>query len=76
MRCLKRNGKLFFLNAQLSRLQATASRPLSDTTEKLKQLYLERMSIYQETADVVVPDMATPQEEATYIISKRKDLIL
>ena len=76
VRCLKRNGKLFFLNAQLSRLQATASRPLSDTTEKLKQLYLERMSIYQETADVVVPDMATPQEEATYIISKRKDLIL
>ena len=76
VRCLRRNGKLFFLNAALSRLQATNSRPLSDTEEKLKRLYAERMPVYQKTADVIVPDMAAPQEEANYIISKRKDLIL
>ena len=34
VRCLKRNGTLFFLNADLSRLQATDDRPLSDTQEK------------------------------------------
>ena len=76
VRCLKRNGRLYFLNAELSRLQATDSRPLSDTDEKLKRLYAERMPIYGRTADVVVPDMTQPQKEAIYITTKRKDLIL
>lgn len=75
VRCLKRNGKLFFLNADLSRLRATDSRPLSDTYEKLARLYAERMHIYQETADVTVPDLATPKAEADEIITKRKELI-
>ena len=74
--CLKRNGRLYFLNAELSRLQATDSRPLSDTVEKLKRLYAERMPIYQKSADVVVPDLASPREEANFITMKRKDLIL
>lgn len=76
VRCLKRNGRLFFLNADVNRLSATHSRPLSDTAEKLKGLYRERMPIYLKTADVAVPDLALPQEEAEYIITKRKDLIL
>ena len=76
VRFLKRNGRLYFLNAELSRLQATNSRPLSDTVEKLKRLYAERIPIYQKSADVVVPDLAEPQEEAKYITTKRKDLIL
>lgn len=76
VRCLKRNGKLFFLDAALSRLQATDDRPLSDTWEKLARLYDQRKSIYQATADAVVPDRATPQEEADYITAKRKELIL
>lgn len=76
VRCLKRNGKLFFLNAGLSRLRATDSRPLSDTDEKLKQLYSERMPLYQETADVIVPDLDTAQAESDYITLKRKELIL
>ena len=74
--CLQRNGRLFFLNAGLSRLQATHSRPLSDTEEKLKQLYGERMPLYRQTADVIVPDMATPQEEANHITMKCEELIL
>lgn len=76
VRCLKRNGKLFFLNAKLGRLQATEDRPLSDTYEKLAKLYAERIGIYQATADVVVPDLQTPEEEAEYITVKRKELIL
>ena len=75
-RTLKRNGKLYFLNADLSRLQATDSRPLSDTQEKLARLYTERMGIYTGTADVVVPDLMTPQDEAIYITTKREELIL
>ena len=73
--CLKRNGKLFFINADMKRLQATDDRPLSDTYEKLKNLYSERLGIYQSTADVVVPDMTTPEAEAEYIVTKRIELI-
>ena len=76
VRFLKQNGKLFFLNAQLARLQATEDRPLSNTKEKLAQLYEQRMPIYQETADVIVPDFGTAQEEADYILWKREEMIL
>ncbi len=76
VRCLKRNGKLFFLNADIRRLQATEDRPLSDTYEKLAKLYAERMNIYRATADVIVPDLDTPEAEAEYIISKRMERIL
>ncbi len=76
VRSLKRNGKLFFINAELSRLRATDDRPLSNTEDKLVKLYNERISIYQATADVVVPDMTTPEAEAEYIFEKRMELIV
>ena len=73
---LRRNGKLFFLNADPARLRATDDRPLSDTAEKLAALYAERIDIYRATADAVVPDMETPQAEAAYIARKRMELIV
>ncbi len=73
--CLLRNGKLFFINASIERLKATDDRPLSDTYEKLKKLYSERLPIYQSTADVTVPDMKTAEEEAQYILTKRLELM-
>ena len=76
VRLLSQNGKLFFLDADLNRLQATASRPLSDTPEKLQKLYEERIDIYRGTAHVSVPDLGTAEKEASYILSKRKELIL
>ena len=72
---LKRNGKLFFIDAKPERLCPTDSRPLSDTAEKLKRVYSERIAIYRETADVVVPDMATAKEEAEFILRKRMELM-
>ena len=76
VRLLSQNGKLFFLDADLNRLQATASRPLSDTHEKLHKLYAERIDIYKSTAHVTVPDLGTAEKEASYIMKKRKELIL
>ena len=76
IRSLKRNGKIFFINASLSRLRATSDRPLSDTEEKLAALYNQRLNIYQSTADVIVPDMETPEAEAAYILKKRMELIV
>lgn len=76
VRYLRQNGKLFFLDADIGRLQATDSRPLSDTREKLENLYAERIGIYRSTADVIVPDLARPEEEAACILTKRKELIV
>ena len=73
--CLRRNGTLFFLDAPLSRLQATDDRPLSDTAEKLTALYAQRMDRYRSTADVIVPAMDTPEAEAAYITQKRIEMI-
>lgn len=73
---LKRNGKLFFINAEPDRLLPTDNRPLSDTAEKLKMLYNDRIDIYKATADVIVPDMATPEEEAEFILKARTELII
>lgn len=76
VRCLKRNGKLFFIDAELSRLRATKTRPLSNTEDKLAKLYSERLSIYKSTADVIVPDMGAPKVEAEYILAKRMEKML
>lgn len=70
---LKQNGKIFYINANLSRLCATQDRPLSNTKEKLAKLYEERIQTYLSTADVIVPDMKTPQEEADFILTKRME---
>jgi len=72
---LKRNGRIFFINADIERLRATDDRPLSDTNEKLKKLYDERIDIYKSTADVIVDDMETANLEAEYILKKRMELI-
>ncbi len=72
---LKRNGKLFFIDADIKRLCETKDRPLFDTLEKCKKLYTERHGIYQSTADVIVPDMMTPEAEAEFIMKKRLELM-
>ena len=76
VRCLKRNGRIFFIDAELSRLRATDSRPLSNTEDKLVKLYNERINIYKSTADVTVPDMDSPKAEAEYILAKRMEFML
>ncbi len=76
VRSLKRNGKLYFINADVERLSPTDSRPLSDTSEKIRKIYNERIDIYKNTADVIVPDSGTPEEEAEYIIKARTELII
>ncbi len=73
---LKRNGKLFFINASPDRLTPTDNRPLSDTAEKLKKLYEDRIDIYKSTADVIVPDMSAPEDEAEFVIKARTELII
>ena len=75
VRCLKRNGKLFFLDADLSRLHASHDRPLCDTEDKCAKLYGERIALYRSTADCIVPDLGSPEAEAEYILEKRMELL-
>ena len=72
---LKRNGKIFFINADPERLVPTDDRPLSDTADKIKKLYEERIDIYRSTSDVIVPDMETPEAEAEFILNARTEMI-
>lgn len=76
VRALTQNGRIFFLDADISRLRATEDRPLSDTREKLERLYAQRLDIYRMTADVTVPDLGDPREEADHIVTKREERIL
>ena len=73
VRALRRNGRIFFIDAKPDRLCPTDSRPLSDTAEKLRRLYEERIGIYNSTADTVIPDMETPEEEAELILKARRE---
>lgn len=73
VKALKQNGKIYLLDAPLSRLVATDTRPLSDSKEKLEKLYYEREELYKSTADIIVPDMAA-KDMAEYILSKRREL--
>ncbi len=52
MKALKRCGKVVFLDRPGSVLRPSASRPLSDTKEKMEALYKERLPIYKKYADV------------------------
>lgn len=72
---LKRNGKIYYLDAPLIRLVATEDRPLSNNKEKLEELYIKRKDIYERTADVIVPNMDI-LEEVEYILAKRMELLV
>ena len=52
--CLRLNGRLILLDRPLGELVPTADRPLSDSVEKLAQLYAARHRTYQQAADVTV----------------------
>ena len=54
IRNLKQNGKLIFLDRPVEQLLPTADRPLADDDEKIRKLYHERLSTYQNAADLAV----------------------
>lgn len=72
---LKRNGRIFFIDADPSRLHPDESRPLSDTAEKLAELYESRIGIYRKTAEVTLPDAPSPEKLAELILRARTEQI-
>ncbi len=69
---LKRNGYIYYLNANLDRLTATDDRPLSNNKEKLIALYNERKDIYLSCADVVINDDTIENEIAQILTGEEK----
>ncbi|MBQ6816296.1 MAG: shikimate dehydrogenase [Clostridia bacterium] len=65
---LKQNGKVFFLNRSLDELIPTADRPLANTKQGIIKCYNERINIYNNTCDVIVP-VTDIEETAQKIIN-------
>ena len=68
---LRQNGRLFWLNRDPAALVPTDDRPLADTAEKMKQLYLERETVYRAAADVIINVTGTPAQLADEIERRR-----
>lgn len=67
---LRQNGRLFWLDRDPDSLVPTGDRPLADTAEKMKRLYLERQPVYRAAADETVPVAGTPDQVAEIIESR------
>lgn len=65
---LRQNGRLFWLDRDPSALVPTDDRPLADTEEKMKQLYLAREPVYRAAADEIIPVSGTPEDTAARIL--------
>lgn len=72
VRALKRNGVILFLDRSLENLVATADRPLSSDTEKLKNLFERRYDVYKSCADAVIP----ADGEIDDVVEKIKGVLL
>ncbi len=72
VRALRRNGIILFLDRSLENLVATADRPLSSDTEKLKNLFEKRYDVYKSCADAVIP----ADGEIADVVEKIKGVLL
>ncbi|MBR5900303.1 MAG: shikimate dehydrogenase [Clostridia bacterium] len=67
---LKQNGKIFFIDRDLEKLVATNDRPLSNDTDKLKNLYLDRYPKYLKCADVKIENDSLIDQAVDKIIKE------
>ncbi|MBP5295167.1 MAG: shikimate dehydrogenase [Lachnospiraceae bacterium] len=64
VRALKRNGKMVLLKRDLDALTPAEDRPLSDTREKLVNMYEARRPVYEAAKDVTAEGQEDPEETA------------
>ncbi len=67
---LRQNGRLFWLDRNPDALVPTDDRPLADTAEKMRRLYLAREPVYRAAADEIIPVAGTPADVANLIESR------
>ena len=66
---LRQNGRLLWLDRDPDALVPTDDRPLADTADKMKQLFLAREPVYRAAADETVPVEGTPEDIADLILN-------
>lgn len=66
---LKHNGKLYFINRSLENLKITNDRPLTNTFEKLRLKYDERLPIYKKVSDVEINGDLEIEEKVKLILN-------
>ena len=54
MNYLKENGCIVFIDRDLNKLLISDDRPLSNTQEKLNQLYQQRYDLYRKYSDIII----------------------
>lgn len=64
---LRRNGRIYFIDRDISLITPTKSRPLSSNREKLQKLYNERYEIYLSSCDKRIENNGSPEECADKI---------
>ncbi len=65
---LKGNGKIYFIDRPLEKLDITEDRPLSSTPEKNAELYEKRYPIYKASCDVKIDVLGDAEAVAENII--------
>ncbi len=64
---LRRNGKVYFIDRDISLITPTSSRPLSSDREMLEKRYRERYGIYTATSDKRIENNGEPADAAEKI---------
>ena len=64
---LRQNGRLYFLDRDLSNLTPTDSRPLATKKEAIEKLYNDRYDIYTSSCDCRINGNLNPESEANLI---------
>lgn len=54
MNYLQENGCIIFIDRDLDKLYCSDDRPLSNTIDKLQQLYQQRYDLYQKYSDIII----------------------
>ena len=65
---LRQNGRLFFLDRPLEKLNVTPDRPLSRSSIALKQRFSERYPIYTAVCDARIPVIGMPEDVAAQVL--------
>lgn len=67
VRCLRQNGRIYFLDRPAEDIQPTDDRPLARDMEAVRQRYAERYPRYTSTADAAVPVRGSAEDVAAAI---------
>lgn len=67
---LKKNGILFFINRDIQNIKTTKDRPLSNTQNKLLEIYKERLPIYKANSDFEIISDENIEHTINSIVNK------